>query len=174
MDRPDQAPKRCFVGLWPDADVAERLDALSQELHRSYPYARCVPRANLHLTLAFIGDLPSQDAARVATRLPQFAVEPCTWCIDRIGQFAGPRVVWAGGPTPAALQALVGAVQVLLSEAKVAFERRPYVPHVTLLRHVPRSATIARMLDAPIAWLVRRPVLLQSQSGRYVEVAAQA
>jgi len=162
--------KRCFVGLWPDATAAEQLASLACALGREYPQARHVVRENLHLTLAFIGNLADEPAQRVARRLRTVAVTPFQWTVDRIGSFPGPRVGWAGGATPPALQALVAAVQVLLDDEHVPFDRRPFVPHVTLLRHLPRAAALARPISPPILWQAGTPVLLQSEAGRYKQI----
>jgi 2'-5' RNA ligase len=167
------APPRCFVGLWPDADAAVRLVSLADELGREYPHARRITRANLHLTLAFIGDLESDAAQRVALLLGALPVVPFTWTIDSIGSFAGPRVAWAGGPTRPALQALVDTVRELLTAAQVRFDQRPFVPHVTLLRHLPRTAAgLERPIEPPIAWQAGAPVLLRSLAGRYEEIVS--
>lgn len=163
-------PKRCFVGLWPDASAAEQLTSLASALGREYPHARRTARENLHLTLAFIGNLADAPAQRVAQRLRTVAVAPFQWTVDRIGSFPGPRVCWAGGATPPELQALVAAVQVLLDDEHVPFDRRPFVPHVTLLRHLPRTAALARPIAPPILWQAGPPVLLQSDAGRYRQI----
>jgi 2'-5' RNA ligase len=52
---------------------------------------------------------------------------------------------------------------VLLDELQLRYDRKPFVPHVTLLRNVPRAAlSMTQIIDPPIAWLAHRPVLLQS------------
>jgi 2'-5' RNA ligase len=171
MTDPSAASQRCFVGLWPDAAAAARLDALAQVLQREFPRARRVPRANLHLTLAFIGDLDVDRAARVAARLTGLDIAPFTWTVDCVGCFEGPRVAWAGGAASPGLSALVDSVQAVLTEERVRFDRRPYRPHVTVLRDVPRGAAgLAQVLTPSIAWIGGRPVLLRSVSGRYLEV----
>jgi len=166
---------RCFVGCWPDPDTAARLQALGRELHAEFPRSRAVPSDKLHLTLAFIGDLAQARAARVAARLRALAPAPCTWSIDRVDCFPGARVAWAGGATPAALADRVRAIEALLRDEAVDFDRRPYRPHVTLLRDLPRDTTrLARPVAPAIDWLVRRPLLLQSSQGRYLEIAPSA
>jgi 2'-5' RNA ligase len=166
---------RCFVGLWPDAEAADRLAALAATLGRDYPHARRIARDNLHLTLAFIGDLADADAQRVALRLRALDVPPFAWTVDQVGSFAGPRVAWAGGLAPPPLQALVEAVRAVLNEEQVRFDRRPFVPHVTLLRHLPRAApTLARAIAPPILWRCSAPLLLRSADGHYDEVVPTA
>ncbi len=165
------AALRCFVGCWPDPESAARLDALGRELHGEFPRSRPVPHHKLHLTLAFIGDLHAARAARLSAALRALALAPCAWTIDRIDCFAGARVAWAGGATPAALAERVRAIEALLRDEGVDFDRRPYRPHVTLLRDLPRNSTrIARPVAPVIDWIVQRPVLVQSSQGRYLEV----
>jgi len=173
---PDEAAGRlrCFVGLWPDEAAAERLDTICRDLQREFAHARRVPRANLHLTLAFIGDLDVDRARRLAADVTALAVDPFDWIIDRLDRFAGPRVIWAGGDVPIALAQLVLRVEALLVAHCVTFDRRPYRPHVTLLRHAPPGALAGgRAVDPPIAWPVQQPRLLHSASGHYAAVLAR-
>jgi len=171
---PDKAdaPTRCFVGLWPDPDAATRLDAVAAQLQRQLPQARRVPRTNLHLTLAFIGQLEAEPAARVAARLTAVRSEPFAWPIDHVGSFDGARVAWAGGPLVAPLAGLADTVRSLLTAESVTYDRKAFVPHVTLLRKLPRTTSgLAQPIDPPIAWMGVVPVLLQSVSGHYVALA---
>jgi 2'-5' RNA ligase len=171
MSSEPRPPLRCFVALRPDAQTAARLATLTHELALASPHARPVPRANLHLTLAFIGDLDAGRAQQVAARLRALDRASFVWTVDRVDRFAGPRVAWAGGPAPAALSALVQQVEALLDAAGVPFDHRPYRPHVTLLRHLPPGAAdLARVLSPPIEWQAGPAVLLNSASGRNVEV----
>ena len=172
MDRADSLLQRCFVGVWPQQAAATRLERLALDLGRATPGARPVPRARLHLTLAFIGDLDSARARELAQRLLDLPVTPFAWIIDRIGHFAAARVAWASGPAPAGLQSLVQAVHGVLEASGVRFDRRPYVPHVTLLRDLPRAGGgPTGAIDPPIPWQVGAPRLLHSAGGRYLEVA---
>jgi 2'-5' RNA ligase len=134
-------------------------------------------RENLHLTLAFVGSLPCEIARRLAARLAALPAEAFDWMLDEVGAFGGARVLWAGGSSPP-LQALADRSRRLLDELAVPFDRKPFVPHVTLLRKLPRDALrqAGGPIEPPIAWRVGAPVLLVSATGaqgtRYTAMSA--
>lgn len=167
---------RCFVALWPDDAVRDRLDALAGEWHRRFPRARRVRRDNLHLTLAFIGEIEADRAQLVADRIAAQDWSPGTWRVESIGAFVRARVLWAGSGDDPQLGSMAAAVRALLDELQVRYDRKPFAPHVTLLRNLPRAAAgIAQAIEPPIVWPTFQPVLLQSlhvEVGvRYVPVA---
>jgi 2'-5' RNA ligase len=85
-------------------------------------------------------------------------------------------VLWAGGSSEALLR-LAASVRRLLDDLALRYDRKPFVPHVTLLRDLPRPAaqTVSR-IEPPITWRAGAPVLLRStneaQGVRYTELAA--
>jgi len=170
---------RCFVALQPDEAARARLDAVAAEQHRRYPAARRMRAENLHLTLAFIGALGLSQAREVAARLSALRHEPFDWALDAVGSFGRARVLWAGG-MDARLDALASQARQLLDELGVAYDRKPFVAHVTLLRKLPRAATLEppRRIEPPIVWRARQPVLLESRAEadgtRYVPVSTRA
>jgi 2'-5' RNA ligase len=154
---------RCFVALWPDAPVRERLDALASEWHRRYPRARRMRRDNLHLTLAFIGEIEGDRAQLVADRLAARDWPRGTWLLASVGVFERARVLWAGSGDDPQLGSTATAVRSMLDELQVRYDRKPFAPHVTLLRNLPRAAFgTAQSVEPPIGWPIGRPVLLQS------------
>jgi len=159
---PVRPPKvRVFFALWPDADVAARLDALGAEAHADCG-GRRTRRDTLHLTLAFIGDI---DAVRVPALIgaaDTVAVEPLTLCLDRVGSWRHNRIAWAGTQSvPAALTTLANGLIDALRAAGFQLERRNFAPHVTLLRRI-HDAFPERDV-APVDWRVERFVLVESQ-----------
>ncbi len=168
---------RCFVALWPDDAVRERLEAAAREWHRRFPAARRMRGANLHLTLAFIGELDEARARQIARALAQAAWRTGTWRVDRIGTFERARVLWAGSDDNPLLAAIAGPVRALLDELQVRYDRKPFAPHVTLLRNLPRSAAGASApIEPPLEWIVAPPLLLHSvheaDGTRYVALDA--
>jgi 2'-5' RNA ligase len=158
---------RCFVALLPAAGSRSALDALLRSTSRSHPLAHAVHPADLHLTLAFIGELPEQRALALAAALAQRSAPPAPpWQLDQLGAFARARVLWAGGPPHAGLESLAAAVRAWLDDERVSYDRKRFVPHVTLLRKLaPAEAEHASaVIEPPIAWPLGTPVLLAARA----------
>ena len=151
---------RCFVALWPAAATRAALASVTTGLVASHPAARPMRPANLHLTLAFIGELDAPMATAVAAALDKIAVQPFVWQIDRLGHFAHPRVVWAGGPPAPLLEALAQTVREQLDQLRVDYDLKRFAAHVSLLRNAPRLLAPSEL--EPIAWPASRPQLIVS------------
>ncbi len=152
---------RCFVALWPDAVARGALAALARELHAANPGVQPVAADNLHCTLAFVGALATPRAAVLARRLRRIVVPPHVWRLDRLGWFAGARVLWIGGADDAHVAALAQEVRTVLDEAGIAYDRKPFAAHVTLARGLRESP--ARPAFAPVPWTLAAPELAISE-----------
>ncbi len=129
----DEKRQRLFFALWPDEAVCTALDQQGKKLLGKR--VKRVVASNLHITLAFAGSVSGQvrncmETAAGAVRVPCFEL-----CINRVGHWRGPRILWAG-PThiPGELWSLAGTLQQALEDCGLEAERRPYQPHVTLAR----------------------------------------
>ena len=110
------------------------------------------PPGNLHLTLAFLGEVgpaavegASTAVAAAAVGAPSFAVR---W--GEPGVFPSksrPRVFWLGVDADARLGALHGALVGELVERALPVEARPYRPHLTLARLRRREVARARLAE---------------------------
>lgn len=171
---------RSFVALWPDAAARARLAVLAAEQQARFPQARAMRSENLHLTLAFIGELAEPDARAVAQAVARIDTPPFDWTLDCIGAFARARVLWAGGSRSEPLEALAAQVRARLDALAIRYDRKPFAAHVTLLRDLPRALAeqAGQPLAPPIAWHAARPVLLHSTTEdgrlRYRELAPTA
>lgn len=159
---PDET-RRLFFALWPDeaarACIAKRVQALRLR-------ARLVPMANLHLTLAFLGECSATDEARAEAAAAQVRFEPFVLTLDRLGYFARARVLWIGPDrVPAALGELAGALRARLAAAGLLDDaaERAFRAHVTLARKALPPAELGRV--APIEWSVGAFTLMQSVRG---------
>ena len=144
---------RAFVAAWPDAATRDALVRLQQSLAPRLAPARPMQPRNLHLTLAFIGEIDSSTAAIIAAAVE--AAEPGTvplgWKIDRTGCFERARVVWAGAAATPSLAAASAQVRGCLDRLAVGYDHKPFVPHVTLYRDA-RRFEVAGPIDEPIDW----------------------
>ncbi|MGZ8291162.1 MAG: RNA 2',3'-cyclic phosphodiesterase [Telluria sp.] len=152
---------RCFLAAWPDATARQRFGHLIEALRAHAEHGRVMRPENLHLTLAFIGDLPDAMGAKVAAACAAWRPLAFEWRLDEIGFFARPRVLWAGGPLTPALGELASGACALLDSMQVGYDRKPFVPHVTLLRDV-RRFDGPRAIAPPIDWPIREVALYRS------------
>jgi 2'-5' RNA ligase len=133
---------RLFIGIeFPEKTVAV-LAAVQAELRGHSQRGRFKRRENFHLTLKFLGEVPSSDVPLLAPPLAAVAAAEAPFAIrlGRLGQFgAGSpiRTVWADvAGDLGRLQSLQGKVEQALVPAGFPAERRPWRPHVTLAQDV--------------------------------------
>ena len=170
---------RVFYAVWPDPDVRAALAMLARECV-ARTAGRAPDPANLHVTLAFVGNV---DANRVVVlreigRNAAAAATPFALILDRIGAFHRQAIAWLGcSRVDEAMQALADGLCSQLTAAGFELERRPFRPHVTLARRARTRAldtTRDGALAAPVVWNVSRLTLnasTQAQGAlRYVAI----
>ena len=94
---------------------------------------------NLHLTIAFIGQVASADLPDIGLRLERAAAvaAPCATALGRLGRFperGRARVLWAGIDDPQSEVAAVAGVVVRALEGFLTPDERPFRAHVTVAR----------------------------------------
>lgn len=132
----ERAPSlRLFYALWPDEPTRGRLETLQSGI-----VGRKVASANLHLTLAFLGNQPRDSLMLLEGVMQSLIVHPFTLTIDAYGYFSKPRVVWVGPSTPP--EALISMQrtlwQSLLDNGIPLKPSADFRPHVTLARDAER------------------------------------
>lgn len=164
MSPPDAAPARThrvFFALWPDAGAAARLASLGQAL--TAHGGRAMRPATLHLTLAFVGAVSTEQLAALRYLAATVRGDSFALRLDRLGCWPQRGVLWAGcHEPPSALRRLSADLMRVLVGAGFAVARhgeKP-VPHVTLARRV-RSRDLPP-LETPVAWQVEEFVLVES------------
>lgn len=154
--------QRLFFALWPDAAVCAALDAAAREYGRDT--GRLMPPQNLHLTLAFLGELTAEQRACMEAVAGTVTGQPFVVILNRLGFWPRPRVLWAGAEDiPAALEDLVAGLNRALASCGYQPETRPFQAHVTLARKASRPPR--QIAIAPIRWTVRDFCLAQSVPG---------
>lgn len=151
---------RLFFALWPDDATRAALGGLACALQAECD-GRVTPADNIHLTLVFLGNVPTArfaDLCRAADGMtaPCFGLE-----IGVVNYWRHNRIVWSGpAQCPDALRSLVAGLESALASAGFHYDRRAYAPHITLLRNA-RRAPVTRTM-ATICWPVAGFVLAQS------------
>ena len=152
---------KLFFALWPDPAIRNRLEAAATQLHEVHG-GRRMRTQTLHLTLVFIGELERERLPVVMTAAEGVAAVSFELQFDRTDCWRSNHIAHLGtSQIPPALLELVGQLGSLLTSSGIPFDRRPYVPHITLLRKA--DCTAAHRPIAAIPWPARDFVLLCSR-----------
>ena len=125
--------KRLFIALELPEGCRETLADLAVPLRG----VRWLPANHLHLTIAFLGDVPREAELRLRESLAAVRVPPFTLPVKGIGTFGNtrPTVIWAGvGTAHPHLFALHKRVHDALFATRLDPALRPFHPHITLAR----------------------------------------
>ncbi|MHB8571478.1 MAG: RNA 2',3'-cyclic phosphodiesterase [Candidatus Dormibacteria bacterium] len=180
---------RLFLALRPDEAAGAALDHLVTEL-AGYPALRPVRTGGVHLTVQFLGECDAGVPARLGPVLgpalfgsPPVRVRPGPMLL--LPSSERPRVIALSCEPDLNLSRVSELAVEALIAAEVAFDIRPFRPHLTLARVRERSEPDARRRlaaslaglngDRVPAWTAHGLLLLESQLGaggaRYREVA---
>ena len=148
---------RLFIALWPTPAVRSALCARRDAI-RWPAQARVVPDQRLHLTLHFIGPVPSALWPRLLPALQA----PCSFELELVAAQQWPHglVVLPATAVPSALSALHTALAGALTRLGLPVERRVFRPHVTLARGAAGAQLPTE--TAPMRWRARGYVLVNS------------
>lgn len=155
---------RLFLAIPMPTQVAVALARVQDEI----PIGRPVPEENLHLTLAFLGEIPVTRAEAVHEVLEGVSAAPVELTFGALAVIepAQPRALVLDVVPSRRLVALQGSVVSAARRAGLDLPRRRFRPHVTLVRFAGRltppdelrlAAVLAR-LGLPRLW----PVTAQS------------
>lgn len=130
---------RAFIAIDIGDGIRQRLDELQRKLKKTHAQVRWVKPANMHLTLAFLGEIDSERIAPLETALVDVLrrTESFELKVEGTGFFgkpSRPRVIWAGiAECPPLLDAHKRTVQAV-EAAGIELDGKPFSPHLTLGR----------------------------------------
>ncbi len=127
---------RLFFALEPTRQTAV---AIADWRDRQFPAtsARPVPMSNLHITLAFVGELPPPRLERLLQAVDDWHDRPPggSLQLDSTGYWPRPGIYWLGPRQwPPQLEQLVRRLGAISGQQGGKQEKRRYQPHVTLFR----------------------------------------
>ena len=139
--------RRLFIALDLPLNVCDRLSDVQDRL-RQVDVDRVIhwsANDGIHLTLKFLGDVPTEQISTIAESLAAAAhqIAPFDLSAENISAFPGPaapQVIWAGiGGDVKALVALRSAVESAIAPLGYPTESRLFSPHLTLGRTRPNA-----------------------------------
>lgn len=129
---------RVFAALLLPHDVCDALARDAKAFARIDPLARFTRSTNLHLTLAFVGEISTIDARRLSAALrPLCALTPRDITIGRIGTFDRQRILYAGLSPAESLDPVVNEVRSTMPSAR---RQALQSPHHACPRLAPRPS----------------------------------
>ncbi len=130
---------RAFIAVDVGEEVRVKLAEVQRYLGRRHAAVRWTRPETIHLTLAFLGDMPTGQLPALSTALDQriAGLAPFGLDVGGLGYFGparSPRVVWAGITPSPELEQLRQRIVEALRQTGTAFDEKPFAPHLTLGR----------------------------------------
>ena len=166
---------RTFIAVEIGPDVQKSLKTIQEHLKTPGADVKWVNPSIIHLTLKFLGEIPSEKVKKVSEWLPEISVRfgRIRTSINHLGVFPSsgmPRVVWAGMEENAEqLIHLAQSLEEALGKIGFAKEKKSFHPHVTLGRvrssrccDQLRKAIQEYAFPSPLTFSVEKIIFFQS------------
>ncbi len=153
---------RLFIAIQLSEEMRASLTGTVQRLKKAGVRGRYAAAQNLHLTLAFLGEtaagegLASVEQALREAAFPAFPLE-----LSGLGNFGD--LPWAGLKDSPGLEAAVREVRGALDRAGIRYDRKKFVPHITLLRNMNGNGDWKSVQPPRGQMTVRRISLMNSE-----------
>ncbi|UXI01684.1 RNA 2',3'-cyclic phosphodiesterase [Photobacterium sp. TY1-4] len=150
------APERLFFALPLDipAENSSAFHQLRQLLQMMPGEGRPVPAANLHLTLAFLGNVSAAQKTQLCQLADPLEESAFTLTTTALKYQKRSRLIWLSCTLPAPLAQLAENLKAIAEQVGLPQETRPYSPHITLLKHL-RARPDALPEIPPLAFHIR-------------------
>ena len=155
---------RLFIAILFEDDTIKSMQEVQERLRDAGIEGRFMPRENLHMTLAFIGDYGEPDD--VLEVMDEIPFKPFCVNTDRIYPFRDMYMMSFAESDD--LSTYVRRLRRALAQADIPYDRKKFVPHVTLVREVSSKVNdlIIPDISEPVTIQVRGISLMRSEFGK--------
>ncbi|NLZ51782.1 MAG: RNA 2',3'-cyclic phosphodiesterase [Thermoanaerobacteraceae bacterium] len=162
---------RCFIAINLDLSVKANIrDFIQNKVSQNFKGIRWVKPENLHITLAFLGEITTEQASSIKKVLESILAKHESFPIELsgIGFFPNrknPKVFWIGIKEQPKLLKLKHDIDKCLTECNIYFDKKPFSPHLTIGRiksPLKIESEIVEALDFKASFLVTEFFLIKS------------
>ncbi|HCR43139.1 MAG TPA: RNA 2',3'-cyclic phosphodiesterase [Ruminococcaceae bacterium] len=141
---------RLFYAVTFGGDTKSRLGALMDKIRPYCTNGRFSEAENLHLTLAFLGEVPYCSVADAKRAADETEAAPFSAGLNGLGRFkrSGGDIIWIGVKKRKELSEIYVRLCAALRKNGFKTDSRPYAPHVTLARQAVLIPGAQKSLDA--------------------------
>ena len=127
---------RLFISINFNDNTRAQLLALRDELRSRSTSGRFTTPENLHLTLAFIGEVSPKKVEKIEAILETVTFEPFEAVVNKLGSFSRGTLWYAGLREDKPLMMLRREITYKLALCGFEMDGRKYSPHITLGREI--------------------------------------
>ena len=153
---------RLFIAIELNDWVKDELCVIQKRLKLRGMRGNFTIRENMHLTLAFIGEY--SDPEQVSDALNEVFFEPMKLTLDGFGFFKD--LYWIGIKEDKGLIENVKRLRKALADNGIPFDRKKFVPHITLVRNIEFDRDLPTDCPFPAAMEVEYISLMRSDRGK--------
>lgn len=157
---------RLFIAINFDKETKQNIIAVQRRL-RELGRGNFSRPENLHLTLAFLGEVAPERVAVIRRLMDKLNVPQLRLVFDHVGRFQrdGGDVWWIGLEPNKALLALQKELYHQLIDAGFQLDNRRFSPHITLARKVvlDKEPDRSKLIEVPFATNVDTVSLMLSE-----------
>ena len=153
---------RLFIAIPFSEEFRGELIRVQKEMRQNGVEGNFSRAANLHLTVAFIGEV--KDPAPALKALQSVSLPELTLRSGRLGNFG--EILWVGLQKNPALEQYVSDVRSALDAAGVPYDKKKFRPHITLVRRAwwPGGLQVADLAEAArVSMNVEKVCLMKSE-----------
>lgn len=162
---------RSFLAIPVEGESLKSLCHLQEQLQSVLPQARIIPESQLHMTLAFLGDLTDSQLHQAEDIVQSLTAASASLPAAGLSLFGNALVLTLKAPKE--LREMVQKLQTELIKAGFSLEKRNWIAHITLFRKVktlpaelPEGKDITVQADAVCLYASR----LTSQAAVYTKL----